>query len=335
MIFDAAEPPTAAPHAPFPMKPFPFPAVLVAAMSVLSGLAAAAEPSWSLRPDPYGVTLVSPAGRDVFGYLKIKPQGTLLSANSACCLYPVLTPAGASVVELGPADHRHHRGVFFAWYHVEGKEKADFWGWGAHAPTEGRRIVNNGLALLRPDGSGNAQLRVENDWMANNATMVSEKLAVTTRTLTEGHWIELTFTLIPVAPTKVPRAAFSGFCVKGKVGPNAVITSPSGTVALPAPKHDDPTTGWPDAAWYDYSFTADNGQTAGISVLSHPSNPPTKWHNILGIGMINPCHLMEAPLELKPGQPLKLRYALLVHDGPAPAATLGALATSFHATTGK
>ena len=318
------------------------PKSLLTAMAACWGLATAApgaHPDWSLRDNPYGVTLVSPAGRDVFGYLKIKPLDSALTANSACCLYPVLTPAGVSVVELAPADHRHHRGVFFAWYHVEGAEKnaekSDFWGWGAYAPTEGRRIVNSGLALLRPDKMGGAPLRVENDWMIRKSTLMSEKLAVTTRVLPEGHWIELRFTLIPFSPLKVPRAAFGGFCVKAKVGPDAVVTSTAGRVALPAPKHDDPTTGWPDAAWYDYSFTAENGQTAGIAVLSHPSNPPTKWHNIAGIGMLNPCHLMDQGLELKPGQPLTLRYALLAHDGPAPTAALDALASAFRTSTAK
>lgn len=321
------------------MKPFALPTgALCSALSAVWLLtvatATAAEPSWSLRPDPYGVTLVSPAGRDVFGYLKTKPQGTLLSANSACCLYPLLTPGGVSVVELGPADHRHHRGVFFAWYHLEGKEKADFWGWGAHAPTEGRRIVNNGLVLEKPPNGG-AQLRAENDWMVSNSTMVQEKLAVSTRTVPEGHWLEFTFTLVAIAPTTVPRAAFSGFCVKNRVGTGAVITLPTGPATLAAPKHDDPTTGWPDAAWYDFTSTLDGGTTAGVTVLSHPSNPPTKWHNILGIGMINPCHLMDGALTLKPGRPLTLRYALLVHDGPAPTTALGALATAYRASTGK
>jgi len=306
----------------------------IAAISLVSWAprTQAADPAWLLRDDPYGVTLVSPAGRDLFGYLKVKPQGSALTANSACCLYPVLTPSGVSVVEMAPADHRHHRGIFFAWYHVEGKEKGDFWGWGAHAPTENRRIVNSGLALTKPAGDGSARFRAENDWMANNATILSEKLAVTARSLPEGNWLELTFTLVPIAPTTVKRSAFSGFCVKGHVGPNAIITTPGGPAAFPAPKHDDPTTGWPDAAWYDYSFTADNGQTAGIAVFGHPSNPATKWHNIVGIGMINPCHLMDADLTLKPGQPLTLRYALLVHDGAAPVSALNSLATTFRST---
>jgi len=307
---------------------------LATALAVLPWASPAAEPVWSLRPDPYGVTLVSPGGTDVFGYLKTKPVGSLLSANSACCLYPLRTPSGESVVELGPADHRHHRGVFFAWYHLEGKEKADFWGWGAHAPTEGRRIVNAGLALVRPP-DGSARLNAENDWMAGPLVMVREKLSVTTRTLPEGNWLELTFTLTATAPTTVPRAAFSGFCVKGHAGPDAVISAPDGPARYPAPKHDDPKTGWPDALWYDYTVTLPTGHTAGVAVLSHPSNPPTKWHNLAGIGMINPCHLMDGDLTLKPGQPLTLRYALLVHDGPAPVAALTPLATAYRASTPK
>lgn len=311
-------------------------AVAAAATAALTTAAPAAEPAatpaaWALRDHPYGTTLVSPAGRDVFGYLKIKPLDSPLTANSACCLYPVLTPSGVPVVELAPADHRHHRGVFFAWYHVRGTESHDFWGWGAHAPTEGRRIVNSGLALLRPDTRG-TPLRIENDWMVGKTTVMSEKLATVTRVLPEGHWIELTFTLVPFSPLTVPRAAFSGFCVKATVAPDIVITAPGGPVTLPAPRHDDPATGWPDAAWYDCSFSAGNGRTAGIAVLSHPSNPPTRWHNLAGIGMLNPCHLMDQPLELKPGRPLTLRYALLAHDGPAPAAALNALATAFRAS---
>jgi hypothetical protein len=309
---------------------------LLIAMTALAAMPAlnAADPAWSLRTGAHGVTLVSPAGRDIFGYLKTKPEGTLLSANSACCLYPLLTPAGIPVVELGPPDHRHHRGVFFAWYHLEGKEKADFWGWGAHAPTDGRRIVNNGLALIKqPDGG--VQLRAENDWMAGKTTMLQEKLAVTTRALPEGNWLEFTFTLNPVAPTKVPRAAFSGFCVKNRVGTGAVITTPAGPATQADPKHDDPRTGWADAVWYDFSSTLDGGKTAGVAVISHPSNPPTKWHNLVGIGMINPCHLMDGDLTLTPGRPLILRYALLAHDGPAPANALGALATAYRASTPK
>ena len=315
-------------------RTYPSSLVLATLLAALPLALPAAESTWSLRPGADGGTLVSPAGRDLFGYLKTKPAGSALSANSACGIYPLLTPAGESVVALAPKDHPHHRGVFFAWYEVNGAEKADFWGWGAHAPTKDRKIVNTALRLAEspPD---QARLLIENEWRVGDVVMIRETLVVTSRTLPEGNWHELTFTLTPVRETTVPRAAFSGFCVKGKAGKNAVILSPDGPVKLPAPKHDDPTTGWPDAAWYDYTAALDTGKTAGIAVLSHPSNPPTKWHNPIGIAMINPCILMDGDLVLKPSQPLTLRYALLAHDGPAPVAALEQLAKKFRAPFGK
>jgi len=114
---------------------------LVALISSLPFCLPAADSAWSLRPGVDRGTLVSPAGKDVLGYLKTKPAGSALSANSACGIYPLLTPAGESIVALAPKDHPHHRGVFFAWYEVNGVEKADFWGWGAHAPTKDVRVA--------------------------------------------------------------------------------------------------------------------------------------------------------------------------------------------------
>jgi len=307
--------------------------VIVALGGLAQGLRAA-EPGWTLRPGPDGVTVVAPSGRDLFGYLKTKPAGSALSANSACGIYPLLTPSGESVAALAPKDHPHHRGVFFAWYEVDGFAKADFWGWGAHAPTEDRRIVNTSLRLEGASGA-DGRLVVENEWRVADRVMLREALTVTSRTLPEGNWHELTFILAPVDEITVPRAAFSGFCVKGRAGADPQVSSPDGPVKLPAPKHDDPTTGWPDAAWYDYTARLDTGKTAGVAVFSHPSNPPTRWHNPVGIAMLNPCILMDGDLKLRPARPLTLRYAVFAHDGPAPAVALDRLAKEYRAKSAK
>ncbi len=288
----------------------------------------AAEGSWSLREEAHGSTLVSPAGRDILGYLKTKPAGSGLSANSACGVYPLLTPAGESVVALAPKDHPHHRGVFFAWYEINGREKADFWGWGAHAPTQDRVIVNTDLRLVESKAR-RARLLVTNEWRISGRTVLRESLTLVTRMVPEGNWHEFTFTLVPTENLTIPRAAFSGFCVKGKSGQQPIMSNPEGPVTLAPPKYDDPTTGWPNVPWYDYTVTLDSGKRAGVAALSHPSNPPTQWHNPIGIGMLNPCHLMEGDLSLKSGQPLVLRYALLVHDGPVPTAALNRLSKAF------
>ena len=302
---------------------------LVSAAATLLAAPAQPAPPWKLNPHADGSTLLSPAGQEVLGYLTTKPRDSTLSANSTCCFFPLLTPSGGSVVTLGPPDHKHHRGAFFAWYQMLGREKADFWGWGEYAPTVDRRIRNRALTLTE-NSPEQATLRIANEWMVNAVPMVQEKLAAIVRILPEGRWLELTFDLTSTEEVVLPQAAFSGFCVKAKTGPDALITRPDGPVTLPSPHHLKPETDWPDAAWYDYSVSLETGKTAGISVFSHPANPPTKWHNIAGIGMINPCILAGGPVTLHPAKALTLRYALLIHDGAAPVDALNRLALRWH-----
>lgn len=304
------------------------PHLLASAVVMLTAVPSwAAEARWTLRRGPDGAMLQAPSGAEALSYLTRKPAGSTLSANSASC-FPLRTPAGESAVTLGPSDHRHHRGVFLAWYHMVGKTKADFWGWGEHAPTAGR-IIRNRSVELGEQSAAQATLDIANDWLADDAPMLREQLAATTKLLPEGRWLELVFTLDPVEEIKLPRAAFSGFCVKAETGKEATFTGPDGPVTLAAPHYLKPETDWPDAAWYDYSVTLANGKKVGIAVLNHPSNPPTKWHNIAGIGMINPCIVAPGEVMLRPSAPLKLRYALLVHDGPAPAEALDRLAAAW------
>lgn len=292
----------------------------------------AAAAGWTLKPHADGATLSSPAGRDLLGYLTQKPVGSTLSANSTSCLYPLLTPSGENLVMLGPKDHPHHRGVFLAWYHVAGSDKGDFWGWGAHAPTAGRQIVNTQLRL-KSTTKTEARFEAQNEWRAGNKVLIRERTTFTTRVLPEGNWIEARVELTPVEDLTLPRAAFSGFCVKSHISPGSVFTEPSGPSRHPMPKYDDPTTGWPDSPWYDYTTTLPSGKTAGVTVFNHRSNPPTRWHNLQSIGMINPCILMGGDVKLKAGKTLTLRYALLAHDGPAPTNTANQLARRFGASS--
>ena len=314
------------------MKLF-FPTLFTITMAFVTSPLFAAETAWQLKTGPDGVSLIAPTGGEALSYLTRKPAGSTLSANSACCFYPLRTPSGESVVTLGPPDHKHHRGVFFAWYQMLGKEKADFWGWGEYAPTAGR-IIRNRSVELGKQSAEQATLNIANDWLVQDAPMLREKLTATTKSLPEGRWLDLTFVFSVVEEIKLPQVAFSGFCVKAQTGKKAVFTSPDGPVNLPAPHYLKPETDWPDAAWYDYSVELPNGKTVGLAILSHASNPPTKWHNIAGIGMMNPCILAPGEVTLKPAAPLTLRYALLVHDGAAPVAALNRLAASWRASGG-
>ena len=304
--------------------------IVIWGFSSAQAVAARQQPAYSLAPDEHGVVLNAPDGRTVFCYMTKKPAETNLTANSVCCLYPVNTPSGERVVDFAPGDHRHHRGVFLAWHATEGKKPADFWGWGAWAPTEGRVILNRSVELAEADRQ-HAVLAVRNDWTVDGQAMIKEATTITTRELKGVFVIDIVYELTPTEDVTLKRTAFGGFCVKGRKEGNAYYTDPGGKVDRPNPHHLKPETDWPAADWYDYTIDLESGRTVGIAVVDHPDNPPTTWHNLAPIAMVNPCIVAPGPVVLKEGQPLRLCYRLVVHDGPPPMAVLEELSRGWRA----
>jgi hypothetical protein len=144
--------------------------------------------------------------------------------------------------------------------------------------------------------------------------------------------IDLVYTLTPTADLTLSRWAFSGFCVRTRGDGKVAAFSPQGEVKLPNPSHVKPESDWPDAPWYGYTLTFDDGKVAGVAVVNHPDNPPTLWHNHRDIRMLNPCVVAPAEVKLKAEQPLVLRYRVVAHDGPTPARELDRLAAEWRAS---
>jgi len=293
-------------------------------------VAADSAGGYTFVSEEYGTVLQSPQGATVFRYLAKRPPDTPLTANSVCCLYPLKTPAGEDVVEFAPADHPHHRGVFMTWHTIDGQTPADFWGWGEFAPTQDRVITNRSLKVLAAEAD-RAQLEVRNDWVAAGTTLIEETTTISARQEEGLHVIDLDFQLLPLCDLTLRQSAFGGLCVKSRKDGTGVYTSPEGVVTRPAPHHLQPESDWPAAAWYDYSITRAAGKTIGVTVIDHPENPPAAWHNLDVIAMVNPCIVAPGPVPLKAGQPLRLRYRLLTHDGPAPVPAIQRLSDEFSA----
>lgn len=290
----------------------------------------AAEDIYTLVPDEHGMVLKTPDGRTVFSYMTKKPAETNLTANSVCCLYPVNTPSGERAVDFAPGDHRHHRGVFLAWHSTKGKVKADFWGWGSFAPTEGRVIKNCCVELAKADAT-HAELEIRNDWMVKDEVMIKETLSLNVCEQQGVFVIGMRFQLTPTVDVTLDQTAFGGLCIKGRKEGKALYTSPAGKVDLPNPHHLKPETDWPSADWYDYTIKLESGKTVGVAVLDHPDNPPTTWHNLHPIAMVNPCIVAQGAVTIKKGEPLELRYRLVVHDGPPPMKVLKKLNREWRA----
>jgi len=304
--------------------------VTLAAFGVSTIATAEAKPViYTLSPDEHGMVLKTPDGRTVFRYMTKKPAETNLTANSVCCLYPVFTPKGERVVDFAPGDHRHHRGVFLAWHAMTaGQKRADFWGWGNFAPTEGRVIQNRSVKLAEADAD-HAALEVHNDWVADGEVAIEEQLAIAARETESVFVIDLDFRLTPKVDIKLDRTAFGGFCVKGRKEGKAKYLSPEGVAKLPPPHHLKPETDWPAADWYDYVLKLEDGRMIGIAVVDHPGNPPSTWHNLEPIAMLNPCIVAPGEVKIAGRETLRLRYRLVVHDGPAPLPVLKRLSDEW------
>lgn len=314
------------------------------------GFAPAAEDAgatFSLVPDEDGLVLNTPDRRAVFRYMTDKPAVTNLAANSVCCLHPLNTPSGERITDLAPGDHHHHRGVFLAWHCMEFREEADFsrfgptrpvrgwnvhrgdfWGWGQYAPTKGRVIKNRGLSLVKSDAT-RAVVEIRNAWMIHDRNMMDERTTAAVRERGGVYVIDLDYRLTPAVDLVLEQTAFGGFCVRARNDGDSYYANPRGKVTRPDPHYSVPELNWPPAEWYDYTIKLNEGKTVGVAVIDHPQNPPSTWHNPRYVWMINPCIVAGGPVTVKGGRALRLRYRLVVHDGPTPPELLGALAREF------
>lgn len=277
------------------------------------------------------VEIVRSADTPLLKYHLAPPKDAKLAVESACFFHPLCTPSGERTTDLAPEDHPHHRGVFFGFVEMRGsKNDADFWGWGEHAPKDDRKVVNVGRSEAKVELK-TITIVFDNFWKAGDAVMVDERLTATARLMDGANVLDLEYHLTPREDIRLPRWAFSGFCVRLRKDGKIVYTSPKGEVDLPPLNHLKPELDWPAEAWYDATVTLDAGKQVGVAVVDHPTNPPCLWHNEARIHMLNPCIVAPGEVKLTEGKPLVLRYRLVVHDGAAPVTLIDELAKEFRA----
>ena len=263
------------------------------------------------------------SGQRVLVYNLRPPPNSGLPVESGDYFHPLTTPGGVVVTEFVPGDHKHHRGLFLGWVEMHGAKDADFMGWGAHAPVKDRRIVNRSVALTL-DG-----FTARNDWLAEDTVLIEEKVEATSSTADGLNVLDLVYRLTPKSDLTLSRWAFSGFCLRLRKDGDIRISSPAGLVLLPNPVHTKPESDWPDAPWYAGEQTLPGGAHVGTAVMSHPSNPPTLWHNHRDVRLLNPCIVAPGEVKLAAGKPLVLRYRVVTFDGALPVEKLNALAKEW------
>ncbi len=290
---------------------------------------------WALESGVAGKTLTDPNGRVVFGYLTSKPPGVPLEGNSACCIHPFNTVGGECATDIAPADHRDHRGIFFAWHDVSftrGGEtlRGDFWGWGQFAPIESRVIVNRELRLARSDASS-AEVAVRNDWTIGKQTVMQEATTIGASDRAGMRLLDLTFRFTSDYDVTINRMAFTGLCFRCRKDGEYVYSDSKGEVKLPDSKPTVPESDWPAREWYSHTVVHDGGKTVASALIDHPGNPPSLWHGVRLVSFLNPCISAPRAVTIRAGSALTLRYCAVTQDGAFTTGVLDKLAAEWRA----
>ena len=241
--------------------------------------------------------------------------------------YPVIGPTGVPIIRHWPMkdinkdeakDHVHHKSLWFTHGEVNGQ---DFWGEGSKSG----KIVHDKFLNISP-GSKVGVIQSANKWVAKSGDVV----CTDTRThkfynTADGQIMDFEVTIhasngkVTMGDTKEGSMAIRltpTMRVEGKVAKGHIVNSEG--------DRDKPAWG-KRAAWCDY-YGPVEGQTVGVAIFDHPSNPkhPTWWHvRTYGLFTANPFG--QHDFERKPkgvgdivipaGESLTFKYRFYFHKG--------------------
>lgn len=265
---------------------------------------AAARPAVSLHHTSGEKVTISANGRTLCEY-------RYSAARPKPYIHPLCLADGTPVTRDAPADHVHHRGLMVAWSEVNG---FDFWGEVNPAPHG--QIHHRRFDRLA-DGPA-AEIVAVNDWVAGGRTLLTEcrTLRVPAPTA-EGVFLDWTTELEPASG---PVLLAAGAHTYNGLGVRVVESMDGGDVLNARGARTIPEANGQNAPWCAYS-----GAGLGIALFDHPANPrhPNAFFVMnRAFGYLSAAPTFHAPVELKPGAPLRLRWGALTFRGTPEIAAL-------------
>ena len=248
--------------------------------------------------------------------------------------YPVICPTGVNITRNWPmkngkdeqTDHKHHRGL---WYTHGAMNGHDFWTEG-----KGARIVQKSVRDIA-SGRQTASFTTRSEWVAKSGKVVCTDTRKHTFHVLENHrFVDFEITIhashgpLVMGDTKEGSMAIRvapTLRLEGKVAKGSIVNS-EGVKGKKA---------WGKRAkWCDY-YGPLNGQTVGVAIFDHPTNPhhPTWWmarHYGLFTANGHGVHYFEkkpkgtGDLEIAAGKSVTYKYRFYFHKGDCKAARVSA-----------
>ena len=280
-------------------------AVLVFATSMLAGV----EFTWA---DPESVELQK---KDAAVEIRIDgKEFTVLRLDKSQAkpfFHPVRAADGVVVCRQleNPEDHPHHKGI---WCSIDEVNGIKFW-------AEKGKIENYSVELLTPAGNP-AKFKLVNHWLGEDGKpVVVETVAVSifgNRLI--AYDTRFTAGEKPVTFEDTKEGLFGirvANSMRGKVGGH-IVNAEGG--------YGESQCWGQESKWVDY-FGIVDGKTYGVTLIDHPRNFRRSRFHVRDYGLFTASpfgqraytndKLPADPLHLEPGQSIRLRYGLYVHEG--------------------
>ncbi len=241
----------------------------------------------------------------------------------------LFSPAGVNVLRDSPADHKHHHGLMFA-VAVDG---VDFW---SETPTCGRQLDQGTSAILRPgkagasalDSAAAAILTQRIGWVSPQGTPLLDETRVLeiTRLATGPVTLVVWHSRLAPPPGR-PGSKLSGSAYFGLGMRFVAAMDQKGRLFNAQGQMGQAQTNSARALWTAYQASVD-GKPVTVAMFDLPGNPrPATWFT-----MDQPfaylsatLGLHEKPLDMRPAEPLEVRYGIAVWDGKVPPAAIAEL----------
>ncbi len=269
-------------------------------------------------------------GSDSVLFYRTAPHGENGISN---CIHPLWALDGNVLTLDHPEDHPHHRGIFWAWRRIAlgGKNVADSWvldDFSYKVPEAGAERVEDGLGI-----------RTVVHWFSPNVTdengrqtpFVEEQVLITIHEK-KGIFRVIDFSFALKALREGVTIAgydneseLSGFSIRMKTPVDLVFNGKNGRL----------TPHWPAmkaGLRVDISGSLGRaGRQAGITIMSHPGNPPPHglWNLRQKNSMQNVVFPGRKPFLLSTDRFIVLRYRLVIHKGDISAVPVDSLSDAF------
>lgn len=245
--------------------------------------------------------------------------------DRACYFHPLWAPSGEIITGDFHPDHAHHRGLWFAWVKAEaGPIRANFW-----EIQEGRgKFVNRALTPVA--GPVFAGFAARNDLLSGDKAIIKETI------LARAYAAPSSVRLIDLevrheateADVVLGKLHYGGLGFRGRhewngpQGPVEVLTSEGKT------RKDANAT---RARWIDYTGRLGSEGWGGLLAIEHPSNPrfPNGVRVHPSMAFFSSTLVQPDAYTIKKGEPLVLRYRLVLRDGRPDRALAERLAADF------